>query len=512
MTPGGGGVDESRWPCDACGESIAKDARLCPHCRSSALVDVTLPYPVADGRVRYQAARAVSALGAPVPAFVPLQTAMAAPQPVIARGLTRSAADRMIALLEQNGVGGALIVGRAVPVGDGRGRTVATLAGALAVAAVVGWLVMRSDGPRAGARDAARSGAADPAGSGAASAARPAEIASARDVAQRALPSTVSLRCAGSVGSGFFVGDETVLTNAHVLCPAGENLKVVFSDGHEGVGVPLRADEALDLAVVRVPDAHAPALPLGDATMLRVGDPVMMIGSPVGMEFSVGTGTVSNVGRVVLGVAYVQIDAKVNPGNSGGALLDAAGRVVGIVSMKRADAEGIGLVLPINYAFAGGQSLVPAPASVDPAAFEQMVAQAQAADQEAASRLAQQAPQGPALMDARVDGDRHLAVLVARMAQYPPRYEDVTFRLWQRGTRLCTVKTQVLKWEPLESAQGARGGMDARVAAWAQRNGLDRHVYVGVASLSLAECASLEAGMELELEGADGRADRVVLR
>src|SRR5262249_7819837 len=156
----------------------------------------------------------------------------------------------------------------------------------------------------------------------------------------------------------FFVANETVLTNAHVLCPEGQPLTVIFSDGRRATGVPMRSDTLLDLAVVHSAGATAPPLPLGDAGSLNVGDHVVLVGSPVGLEFTVHEGTVSSISRTLLGLAYIQLDAKVNPGNSGGALLDKLGRVVGIVSLKVQTAEGIGLALPINYAYDGAGALI----------------------------------------------------------------------------------------------------------------------------------------------------------
>src|SRR6185503_6369190 len=85
------------------------------------------------------------------------------------------------------------------------------------------------------------------------------------------------------------------------------------------------------------------SLPLGDVEDVALGDRVMMIGSPMGLEFTVHEGLVSHLGRVAQGVAFIQLDAKVNPGNSGGPIIDEQGRVVGVVTLKQAQAEGIGL-------------------------------------------------------------------------------------------------------------------------------------------------------------------------
>ena len=184
---------------------------------------------------------------------------------------------------------------------------------------------------------------------------RPAGL-STKEIAARALPSTVSIRCPNSVGSGFFVTSELVLTNAHVLCTSGI-IDVVRSDGKKHVGTAVQSDAHLDLAVVQVPGASATPLPLGDAGLLAVGEQVVVIGSPMGFEFTVHGGSISNLSRSVFGLSYLQVEAKVNPGNSGGPVLNDQGQVVGVVSLKYAEAEGIGLALPINYAWSGGAPL-----------------------------------------------------------------------------------------------------------------------------------------------------------
>ena len=106
----------------------------------------------------------------------------------------------------------------------------------------------------------------------------------------------------------------------------------------------IRVSQELDLALIQAEGLQGVPLPLGDAGALQVGDPVVVVGAPKGMEFSVTQGGISNLDRVSLGVAYVQTDAAINPGNSRpGPMLDQEGRVVGVVSMKRRDAEGIAL-------------------------------------------------------------------------------------------------------------------------------------------------------------------------
>ena len=114
----------------------------------------------------------------------------------------------------------------------------------------------------------------------------------------------------------------------------GELIRVILPDGRELPGQSATTNERLDVALVRTTAPGVRPLPLGDAGTLKVGYRIVVIGSPVGLQFSLAEGTVSNLSRTVLGVSYIQLDAKINPGNSGGPVLDGQGRVVGIVSLK----------------------------------------------------------------------------------------------------------------------------------------------------------------------------------
>ena len=172
-------------------------------------------------------------------------------------------------------------------------------------------------------------------------------------------------------GSGFVVSaDGHVLTNSHVVTNAGngDNVRgasriyVVFADGDRIPGSIVGWDLFNDTGLVKVdPRDHAVApVPLGDSSAVVVGEPVAAIGSPFGQESSLAVGVVSATERSIesLTSAYevsgaIQIDAPINHGNSGGPLLDARGRVIGINAQIRSDsgnAEGVGFAIPINSA------------------------------------------------------------------------------------------------------------------------------------------------------------------
>jgi hypothetical protein len=303
------------------------------------------------------------------------------------------------------------------------------------------------------------------------------------------------------VGAGFFVGDGLVLTNHHVLCSDGSPLKVAMSDGRESVGVVSRSDEELDLALVSVSGLSAPTLALGDAGALDVGDRILIVGSPVGMDFTVHEGMVSAMGRVILGISYIQLDAKVNPGNSGGPVLNDRGQVVAVVSLKHMGAEGIGLALPINYAWSGSSPLVPAPAAGNSSAFASMKAKADEENREMREAVAR-AEALPALLGGQMDAYGRLAVRIGRMANAPPAFETVTLKLTRGGEEVCTLLGDVSEWK----AQPAKAVLEPRLESWMESNQLDRTVFVGEAPLRIDQCPREKmrgGGLVLELMGAN---------
>ncbi len=159
------------------------------------------------------------------------------------------------------------------------------------------------------------------------------------------------------MGSGFVIDDSgIILTNSHVVSGADE-IKVRLTDGREFVATDVKTDPRADVAIVRI---KAPkdlkAIPLGDSSKMEVGDWVLAIGSPFGLETTVTSGIVSAKGRVP-GINqredYLQTDAAINPGNSGGPLLNLRGEVIGIntaISSRGGGNDGVGFAIPINMA------------------------------------------------------------------------------------------------------------------------------------------------------------------
>jgi len=157
-------------------------------------------------------------------------------------------------------------------------------------------------------------------------------------------------------GSGFLISaDGLVLTNAHVVDGAKE-VTVKLSDHREFKAKVLGADRSSDIAVLKI-DAHdLPTVHIGDSDQLSVGDYVLAIGEPFGLEETATAGIVSAKGRSLPGdgyVPFIQTDAAVNPGNSGGPLFDANGAVVGInaqIYTNSGGYQGVSFAIPINLA------------------------------------------------------------------------------------------------------------------------------------------------------------------
>jgi S1-C subfamily serine protease len=185
--------------------------------------------------------------------------------------------------------------------------------------------------------------------------------------AARALPGVVSVQVrtgsGGGSGSGFVFDDRGhIVTNSHVVAAAGRggSVSVVGSDGRRLTAEVVGTDPNSDIAVLRVtPSAALRPLELSDLSATRVGEPVLAVGSPLGLSGTVTAGIISALDRqVTLGGtvrrAAVQTDASINPGNSGGPLVNARGEVIGvntaIATLEGGGNIGIGFAVPIDQA------------------------------------------------------------------------------------------------------------------------------------------------------------------
>ena len=161
------------------------------------------------------------------------------------------------------------------------------------------------------------------------------------------------------MGSGFVIDPRgIIMTNTHVVNGASE-VKVRFADGRELIATGIKTDPRTDIAILRVTPAageHFEALPLGNSDQAEVGDWVLAIGSPFGLEMTMTQGIVSAKGRHIDKTEredFIQTDAAINPGNSGGPLLNLDGEVIGIntaISTRSGGYDGVGFAVPINMA------------------------------------------------------------------------------------------------------------------------------------------------------------------
>ncbi len=165
-----------------------------------------------------------------------------------------------------------------------------------------------------------------------------------------------SRRPVRAAGSGFVLNaNGFIVTNNHVVENATD-IQVKLDDGRELPAKVVGRDSKTDLALLKVDATGLPVIPLGDSTALQVGEPVMAIGNPFGLEQTVTTGIVSATGRVIGSGPYdnfIQTDASINPGNSGGPLINARGEVVGIntaIFSRGGGSVGIGFAVPSSLA------------------------------------------------------------------------------------------------------------------------------------------------------------------
>lgn len=192
-------------------------------------------------------------------------------------------------------------------------------------------------------------------------------------VAKKAIPSVVGIttvtqsndifnlnKYVQGVGSGVIVSsDGYILTNSHVVGNGNaKEMNVIFSNGEKTPGKLIWQDESLDLAVIKVEKTGLPVMDIGDSDKVSVGDKAIAIGNPLGLDLqsTLTSGYISGLNRTINmenGASMdglIQTDAAINGGNSGGALLNEKGELIGINTAKASGGEGIGFAIPINIA------------------------------------------------------------------------------------------------------------------------------------------------------------------
>lgn len=253
-------------------------------------------------------------------------------------------------------------------------------------------------------------------------AARPPE--SVAGIADAALPSVVSISTPSGSGSGFVITDDGfIVTNNHVISGAGDDVVVSFQDGRTVDATVVGASPGYDLAVLDVDLADLTPLALGDSDQVVVGDPVVAVGSPLGLDGTVTAGIVSATERPVTAggqgevsfINAIQTDAAINPGNSGGPLLDASGRVIGVNSSiaaltngfgGQAGSIGLGFAIPINQARLTAEQII----ATGEASYPVIGATLDVRDTSGGAVIGSLVPGGPADQVGLRSGDRVVAI------------------------------------------------------------------------------------------------------
>jgi hypothetical protein len=352
--------DAQREPCPCCGEPVALSLKACPVCQESLLVDLVLVAPIAEPRARYGLAREISAFGPPALPFSTLRQSLGETRPVLARGASRLAAHRLNDRLAGLGLLANLEAARAEQPPPSRLRgLVAAGAGAAALLALL--LGMRSKA------DPVRPGLHPPRPSVAAAVRSPwPRTLTFHELSTLALPAVMNFHTAGGrLISGFLVAPGVALTRG---VPADAEVD--------------KRDDGTGLTRVIVPDLKPEPLQLGDAAALRGGDrlyfPVPTDGPPVLLEGRLGAAT-----RQIQGLAYLALEGNPPSGSEGGPVLDAQGRVVGLVAIQ----QGAAYIFPINYAYAESHLVEPPQPAPDEGKWQDLLA-----DVAASERLRVEAP------------------------------------------------------------------------------------------------------------------------
>jgi S1-C subfamily serine protease len=169
------------------------------------------------------------------------------------------------------------------------------------------------------------------------------------EVIKNSVMSVVSVSTDKSIGSGFVINGGYVVTNYHILDGASK-ITVRTNDDKSFLGELAGFDKTRDVALIRVDTNSLNAIKLGNSNNLKIGEKIIAIGNPLGLSFSASEGIISALDRVGPNglTEYIQTDVSLNPGNSGGPLINQEGEVVGMNNFKISDTEGLGFALRSN--------------------------------------------------------------------------------------------------------------------------------------------------------------------
>jgi serine protease Do len=504
--------------CFKCGHRTPENAAECPGCGTSLRTDVVVEAEVGDSRAVYLAAREIDELGGEAPVFAEIKTRLLAAPGAVARGCPQPLARGMIRVLRKHGIVARLVPARRPGRHGAASRGVIgvdlvvarlrrawrtmPIAVKLATAGLGGVIVLFLAGQwDGGGQHVQRDAGARLSPSG--------NSVSSREIAFAAVAATAHVSCPGSTGIGFYVDGDRLVTTLRLPSGGRSDVEVELPGRGTIHGSVERADAWLGLAVIRVPGAHAAPLPLGDATTLALGDPVITCGAPRGHELTVTQGIVSQPSRELMGTSFLQIDGGIRPGESGGPVLDRSGRVVGISAEGVAAGPGSSLAIPVNYLYSGDEPLVARSRnSLERTRWSDRMARTAAAEQEELQAF-QASMESPLLTAARLSPRGSVEVEVVRHGRSPRAGDRLTFRLLADGVLLCEPRATIARWQPVSSTTPEIGG--SRFLMWLGRHRLSAGWYAGMSLLDLHGCPGPAgiAGSQLVLEDGEPRADRV---
>jgi len=174
---------------------------------------------------------------------------------------------------------------------------------------------------------------------------------SIEDVIQKIKVAVVKVQSDASSGTGFVISSQGhILTCAHVL--VGDRTQVISEHGDRSAVEILGKDETIDLAILRAESISESPLTFADPTTINEGQTVYALGHPLGLDFTISRGIISNRQRMRGGISLVQTDVSLNPGNSGGPVVNERGEIIGVASQVLEGGQGLGFAIALQHIFA----------------------------------------------------------------------------------------------------------------------------------------------------------------